>query len=146
MTAADRDSVIDFFASMGEKSASFFNVGHGNEKRVLGGIDGTVTGHRFFVAENDNRLIGIMFLWDIKKTVPWFGIAVRDSVQGQGVGTVMMNYLRSFAMSNGYAGVLLRTAQSNLAAQHLYEKSGFEKLGVHHSGEFLYMLRFEREI
>ena len=145
MREEDKSSVRNFFDCMGEKSASFFNVGHGNERRVMGSFDGSVTGHIFFVAETGGTVVGIMFIWDIDKSVPWFGIAVRDGMQGRGVGTAMMKYIMSFCREHGCGGLLLRTAKANVGAQHLYEKSGFERLGEHPSGELLYLRRFDTE-
>lgn len=144
MLPGDRALIEEFFAQMSEKSTSFFNVNHGNEKRVLGGFDGTTKGHTFFVAVKDKSAVGIMFIWDIDKTIPWFGIAVRDNMQGQGIGSSMMNYLKAYCKENRFGGVLLRTAKTNIGAQRLYEKSGFERLGEHPSGEYLYLLRFEK--
>ena len=145
MRAEDKESVQDFFDCMGEKSAAFFNVGHGNEKRVMGAFDGSVTGHIFFVAEMGGSIVGIMFIWNIDKSIPWFGIAVRDGMQGRGIGMAMMTYVLSFCRDHGCGGLLLRTAKENIGAQHLYEKSGFERLGEHPSGEWLYLRRFDTE-
>ena len=145
MQMCDREKVADFYASMGERSAHFFNVNHGNEKRTMEFFENGKKDHIFYVAFDGDELVALAFIWDIDRTVPWFGIAVRDSAQGKGVGTAFMKEIFADIFSLGYAGLLLRTATDNLPAQHLYEKCGFERLGVHPSGEYLYLKRFARD-
>lgn len=145
MEIADKEKMADFYNSMGEKSAHFFNENHGNEKRTMAFFENGKPDHIFYVAEDDNDIIGHAFIWDIDKTIPWFGIAVRDTAQGKGVGTFMINKIFEDIALKGYAGLLLRTATDNIPAQHLYEKCGFERLGVHPSGQYLYLKRFERK-
>ena len=140
----DREKVADFYASMGERSAHFFNVNHGNEKRTMEFFENGKKDHIFYAAFDGDELVALAFIWDIDRTVPWFGIAVRDSAQGKGVGTAFMKEIFADILSEGYAGLLLRTATDNIPAQHLYEKCGFERLGVHPSGEYLYLKRFAR--
>ena len=144
MRMCDREKVADFYASMGERSAHFFNVNHGNEKRTMEFFENGKKDHVFYVAFDGEELVALAFIWDIDRTVPWFGIAVRDSEQGKGVGTAFMKEIFADILSAGYAGLLLRTATDNIPAQHLYEKCGFERLGVHPSGEYLYLKRLAR--
>ncbi len=141
----DKKIIQDFYDNMGEESASFFNVNHGNEKRTMGYFDGSTKNTDFFIAEFNGKAAGLMFVWDKEKAVPWFGIAVSDDMQGKGIGTGMINYLKNYLYSTECGGILLRTAQTNFKAQGLYEKCGFEKIGIHPSGEFLYILRLERK-
>ena len=134
MQMCDREKVVEFYASMGEQSAHFFNVNHGNEKRTMEFFENGKKDHIFYVAFDGGELVALAFIWDIDRTVPWFGIAVRDSAQGKGVGTAFMKEIFEDILSAGYAGLLLRTATDNIPAQRLYEKCGFERLGTHPSG------------
>ena len=145
MQMCDKEKVVDFYASMGERSTRFFNVNHGNEKRTTEFFENGRKDHTFYVAFEGEELVALAFIWDIDRTVPWFGVAVRDSAQNKGVGTAFMKEIFADILSAGYAGLLLRTATDNLPAQHLYEKCGFERLGVHPSGEYLYLKRFARD-
>ena len=144
MLPCDKEKVADFYASMGERSARFFNVNRGNEKRTMEFFENGKKDHVFYIAFEGEELVALAFIWDIDRTVPWFGIAVRDSAQGKGVGTAFMKEIFADILSGGYAGLLLRTATDNIPAQKLYEKCGFERLGVHPSGEYLYIKRFGR--
>lgn len=142
---SDREGVRAFFAALGEESASYFNVGGGNEKRVMDFFENGKPDHRFFVAQTQDVLACIAFIWDVDRTIPWFGIATRDDYQGRGIGGNMIRLVTAYLKENGYGGMILRTAQSNLKAQRLYERNGFECPGTHPSGEKLYLLRFQKE-
>lgn len=144
VTAADRGRIEAFFAQMGEESASFFNVDRGNEKTALDFTDGKLPEHLYFMAldEADPTPAGIAFLWDKSKRVPWFGIAVAEKYKGKHLGRRLIAAVRDYCEERGCGGILLTTHKNNLRAQRLYEHCGFERLGVHTSGELLYLLRF----
>ncbi len=142
MRPEDRFGVQAFFDDMGEESASFFNVNHGNEKRVMAFFEGGKPDHLFWVAEAEGLIVGIAFIWDLDFMIPWFGIAVRDGFKGRHIGTDMTRCVITECRARGCGGILLRTAEQNLAARGLYEKCGFENIGRHPSGEILYLNRF----
>ena len=142
MRATDREGIQAFFDEMGEESASFFNVNHGNERRVMAFFEDGKPDHLFWVAEAEGLIVGIAFIWDLDSMIPWFGVAVRDGFKGRHVGTDLTRYVMEVCLSRGCGGILLRTAESNLPARGLYEKCGFENIGRHPSGEILYLKRF----
>ncbi len=141
----DRDNVIEFFSTMGEESAAFFNIERGNEKCTLSFLDGGNTDHLFWVADCGGKLAGLIFIWNKAALIPWLGIGVSDAFQGRHIGTALLKYVIDYAKSTGCGGLALTTAQTNFKAQGLYEKLGFERQGVHQSGEFFYLLTFYRE-
>lgn len=145
MRQNDKEKMRAFYAGLGEESTAFFNVNHGNENRTMDFFSSPRPHHRYFVAEIGNEIAGHLFIWDTDTAVPWLGIAVRDDFQGQGAGAYMLRSLFSLLEGEGYGGLLLRTAQTNTAAQRLYEKCGFQRLGAHPSGEYLYLKRFDRK-
>ena len=139
----DREQVRSFFDDMSEESAAFFNVDHGNEKRIMGFFDDGKPDHRFWAAESEGIIVGIAFIWDLHSRIPWFGIAVRDGWQGKRIGSGIVQAACGECRSEGRGGILLRTAKTNCKAIALYEKCGFEQIGIHPSGELLYLKRFE---
>lgn len=141
-TADDKAEVQAFFADMGEKSASFFNVEHGNERRTMEFFENGKRDHRFFGLFENGRLLAYAFIWDIDSTVVWFGIAVRDGYQGRGLGSRLIGQVLEQCRRAGYGAVLLRTRADNVSARKLYERHGFEEIGTHPSGEILYIRRF----
>lgn len=143
MKMNDRKIVQEFFDNMSERSVSFFNVNHGNEKRTMEFFESGKPDHRFFVMTDEKEIIALSFIWDITLSIPWFGIAVADKYQGRGIGKRLIEEIFSVLIKEGYGGLILRTATENIPAQKLYEKCGFEKIGVHPSGEYLYIKRWK---
>lgn len=139
----DEGMVSDFYSSMSESSAAFFNVNHGNENRTKEFFINGKKDHKFYIVTDDEEIIALCFIWDINTSVPWYGIAVRDAYQGQGIGKQLTEFVFSELRKNDYGGLLLRTSTENVPAQRLYEKCGFERIGVHPSGEYLYLKRWK---
>ena len=146
MRPGDKAGMEAFYRGLGEQSSAFFNVNRGNERRTMDFFGPAPRpNHRYYVAECGGVIAGHLFLWDTDTAVPWLGVAVRDDFQGRGVGTFLLTSLFGLLREEGYGGLMLRTAPENTAAQRLYEKYGFERVGTHPSGEFLYLKRFAKE-
>jgi len=58
------------------------------------------------------------------------------AARGRGVGRLLMNTARAFALETGAKGLVLETATDNLTAQGLYESLGY----VRDTGYYTYML------
>ena len=145
MRADDEARMRAFYRGLGEESAAFFNVDHGNERRTMDFFGPSPRpNHRYYAAETGGVIAGHLFIWDTDTRIPWLGIAVRDDFQGRGVGSFMLRSLFGLLEAEGFGGLLLRTAQNNIPAQKLYEKNGFERIGTHPSGELLYLKRFTK--
>lgn len=140
--SGDRKRVEDFFAQMGGESRAFFNRGSGNERNALGFFEGMDRDVLRWMALDRERMVGYVFLWDLNKGVPWLGIAVSEDYKGRRLGQQLMDTAHQYARSMGKGGVLLTTHVANLRGQGLYERCGYERLGMHHSGETLYLLTF----
>lgn len=143
MKDSDKKMVQAFFENMSERSASFFNVNRGNENRTMEFFVNGKKDHRFFVVTDEKEITALAFIWDINTSIPWFGIAVSDAYHGQGIGTMLIRSIFNALRSEGYGGLFLRTSKENIPAQKLYEKCGFERVGTHHSGEYLYIKRWK---
>lgn len=144
MKMSDKVMIQTFFDCMSEYSASFFNVNKGNEKRTMEFFDNGKADHRFFVVTDERVIIALAFIWDINTSIPWFGIAVADKYQGQGIGQKLIGEVCSYLQQKNYGGLILRTSTQNIPAQKLYEKCGFERMGTHPSGEYLYIKRWKK--
>lgn len=62
------------------------------------------------------------------------------AARGRGVGTLLMNAARAFALSTGAKGLVLETATDNHGAQRLYESLGY----VRDTGYYTYCLDLKR--
>lgn len=143
----DEERVYAFFQQLSDQSRALFqphpftretarhltgpDLADANTNRFLVGIHG----------DGEETMIGYLFFWDWSTSVPWFGIAVADSWQGQGVGSEMMAFAIELARSRGKGGILLTTHVTNDRGQALYRKCGFEAIGISHTGEHLMIRR-----
>ncbi len=57
------------------------------------------------------------------------GLAVRKEYQGEGLGTILMEYAIDFAKKAGYQSMELGVLSDNKVAQGLYKKMGFVEWG-----------------
>jgi ribosomal protein S18 acetylase RimI-like enzyme len=140
--AGDRKLVEYFFAQMGSDSRAFFNRDNGNERRALAFFECDDSARiRRWMAVLDGRMVGYVFLYKMEKKVPWLGIAVADDMKGRHLGERLIDTTKEYCRENGMSGIILTTHVANIRAQVLYERCGFEHLGTHSSGEFLYIFR-----
>ncbi|MBQ2719755.1 MAG: GNAT family N-acetyltransferase [Clostridia bacterium] len=144
----DREAFREFFESLGPESNKFFNSTGSNSKIVSEYLDGTKKHYKMWAAvdesEGKTKIAGYVFIWDLNIRIPWYGIAVADGWQGHHVGTRLTNTAIQYCKENGYGGLMLITAKTNVKAQGLYEKCGFFNMGTHIGGQLFYILRFAK--
>lgn len=139
----DRMRVEAFFDQMGGETRAFFDRAGGNRNGALGFFDGKDQNAVRWLALDQERMVGYVFLWDLDTGVPWLGIGVAEDCKGKHLGRRLMDTARDHAMSCGKGGILLTTHVANIRGQGLYEYCGYERMGMHASGEVLYLLRFK---
>ena len=146
VTPEDKERITEFFASLGEEGTHFLNRNGGNERGAIAFCNGEKPDRIYWAAVDDTdegeKIVGLTFIWSKDSMIPWFGIGVSEAWKGKHLGRRLIATVREHCEKAGCGGILLTTAQDNVRGQGLYERCGFEKLGVHHSGEFLYLLRF----
>ena len=141
----DFKRVKDFFDNMGGESRGFFNRGGGNGQNALRFFDPNDKineEYAFFMALDGEKMAGYVFLWDISKSVVWLGVAVSDDWKGRHLGRDLMACAEEYARSKNKGGIMLTTSQGNVRGQGLYTRCGYELIGVHTSGELLFIKRF----
>ncbi len=139
----DRLLVEAFFQQMGGESRAFFDRADGNSGNALGFFDGKDTHVIRWMALYEGRMVGYVFLWDLDKMIPWLGIGVAEDLKGKHLGRQLMQTASDYVKTQGMGGILLTTHVANLRGQGLYERCGYERMGMHSSGETLYLLRFK---
>ena len=139
---SDISMIEEFFDQMGTETIRFFNTNDVNRKFALKFINEKNKSIIRWLAEENNVMVGYVFLWDIDTTLPWLGIAVRDEYKGKGLGKKLIDHAHEWAERNGKGGIILITAKDNQRGQKLYESMGYQNYGVHPSGELLYIKRF----
>lgn len=86
---------------------------------------------RYLVAESDaGEIVGYAGAWLIFEEGHITNIAVREDFRGQGVGLALTQALIQYAANLGVQYLTLEVRKSNLVAQAMYRKLGFEKMSV----------------
>lgn len=57
-------------------------------------------------------------------------VSVKKELQGQGIGTLLVKELEQRVQELGIYNIFLEVRQSNTPALALYEKQGFERMGI----------------
>ena len=83
---------------------------------------------KFIVAKDDDKVIGFAMCWFIMDECHIGNIAVLPSYRKQGVATMLLNNLLEDCSEHGTTNLLLEVRVSNLPAQNLYKKLGFQEL------------------
>ncbi|MDP9729652.1 ribosomal protein S18-alanine N-acetyltransferase [Alicyclobacillus tolerans] len=85
---------------------------------------------RYLVFDYDGRIIGYAGVWLILDEGHITNIAIDPDFRGKNLGEILMRSLMSLCMSQGARKMTLEVRVSNLVAQTLYKKLGFETVGV----------------
>ena len=140
--ADDLAEMEAFFDQMGGESRAFFNHGDGNRIFMRQSMNGTSDEKSIhWIAEADGKVAGYVFLTFIDTGIPWLGIVVAENMKGKHLGRELIAIAKGWALENGKGGIMLTTHLANLRGQRLYENCGFQRLGIHTSGEILYYWR-----
>ncbi|WP_127538153.1 ribosomal protein S18-alanine N-acetyltransferase [Paenibacillus illinoisensis] len=85
---------------------------------------------KYMVMELDGRAIGYAGMWTIMDEAHITNIAVREAYRGRKLGEKLLDELMRTAAYLGMERMTLEVRVSNLVAQRLYEKKGFESAGL----------------
>ncbi len=76
------------------------------------------------------RIVGLIGLWIMADKAHFTTIGVRGAYRRQGIGELLLIAAIGLALRRNASVVTLEMRRSNLAAQALYEKYGFSRIGV----------------
>lgn len=145
----DYDKLMAFFDQMSGDTRAMFNRLDVNTVRAIKYLKGEGEDEIHFGAflnvDGKEIIVGYVFLWELNTTIPWLGIAVHEKYKGYHLGRQLLTLLDDYCMENGYGGLLLTTVPANIRAHSLYSRMGYEYMGMHPCGEFLYIKRFKKE-
>ncbi|PTT28096.1 GNAT family N-acetyltransferase [Pseudomonas sp. HMWF021] len=101
-----------------------------------------------FLAQDENaEALGFVQLYptfssiDAHRTWLLSDLFTAPAARGRGIGRLLMNMARDFALQTGAKGLVLETATDNFTAQGLYESLGY----VRDTGYFTYMLDLRQD-
>lgn len=93
--------------------------------------DDDSTRRRLILQYNDLP-IGEMGYYNLGNHIAEIGIKICDTrYQEKGIGRIALSMLIRELFHRGFTKIVLDTNLSNTRAQHVYEKLGFQKVGVH---------------
>jgi ribosomal-protein-alanine N-acetyltransferase len=83
----------------------------------------------YLVAKVDNKAVGYIGVWRIINEGHITNLAVHPEYRKMGVANALVETMISLCSKEGIAAFTLEVRESNLIAQHLYRKFGFEDKG-----------------
>lgn len=84
----------------------------------------------YFVAKCQNKIVGFVGILTIIDEVNIMNIVVRKTHRKLGIGSSLLEFIINFAKTRNVSSITLEVNENNLAAICLYEKYGFQKVGL----------------
>lgn len=84
----------------------------------------------YIIGKINNEIIGFAGLKKIFDHADIMNIVIKKTYRNQGIGTLLLENLILLAKDLNISTLFLEVNEQNKPAIHLYEKLGFEKLGV----------------
>ena len=87
--------------------------------------------YKAFVAELENKIVGFVYImqctpWVVDGDYFWLqGIAVKKDMQGNGIGTKLLNHVEKYGKEEGVKYITLNTGLKRTAAHAFYERNGY---------------------
>ena len=87
--------------------------------------------YKAFVAEVEDNVVGIIYImqyapWAVEGEQFWIqGIAVKDDMQGKGIGTKLLEHIEKYGKEIGVEYITLNTGFKRTAAHAFYERNGY---------------------
>lgn len=86
---------------------------------------------KYIVAKIDNKIVGYAGIWKAVDDVHITNIVTAKNLRRQNIGSILLSNLIEMAKAeNGITSITLEVNCNNLPAKKLYEKSGFEIVGL----------------
>ena len=97
----------------------------------IGELDNYPISIPFVIIHRPNdRLMGYIILWFLREEVQISNFVLHPDFRRMGVGEVVLRDILDKIRREGAVGIFLEVRPSNRAARSLYEKLGFQILGV----------------
>ena len=107
-------------------------------------------GSAIFVAELNKKVVGYITLMELEgENAKVMSIAVKKEFRRMGIGSKLLDEAIKWCRIKGKKKLLLEVRTSNLPAQNLYKKKGFQIIGVtpnyYSDGEDAYIMSLNLE-
>ena len=84
----------------------------------------------FVLTDEDDRVLGYLSSAKALDELQIINLAIREDSRGRGFAKALLSALDGFCREMGMIEVSLEVRESNAAAISLYEKCGYEKVGI----------------
>lgn len=84
----------------------------------------------FIVAKNNHEIVGFAGLKVIVDEADIMNIVVKKSFRHNGIGSILLEHLISYAKANNLKIITLEVNEHNLSAIRLYDKFDFDHIGI----------------
>lgn len=85
---------------------------------------------RFYVATNDKQVVGYIGTYCMFDDVDITNVAVRGNCRRKGVANKLLEAVLGYSLEKKLSYINLEVRPSNIPARKLYEKYGFEEIGI----------------
>ena len=86
---------------------------------------------KYVVAKKENEIIGFAGIWKAVDDIHITNIVVKKSSRNKGIGSIILEQLIEFSkLEKNINSITLEVNVKNIPAQKLYEKFGFENVGI----------------
>ena len=85
---------------------------------------------KYIVIKNGSEILGFAGIWIAIDEAHITNIVIKKNYRNQGLGSIILENLITLAFSLNLKCITLEVRQSNSPAIKLYEKFGFNKLGI----------------
>ncbi len=104
----------------------------------------------FILKAKDNKIIGYAGISTIIDSMDILSIVIAKDFQRLGIGSILLEYLINYARENFKVTILLEVRKTNIPAQKLYGKYGFEMISTrkryysdNNEDALIYMLKID---
>ena len=85
---------------------------------------------KYIVAKNENEILGFAGIWIFPDDVEITNIVTKKTERKKGIGCLLLEKLIEMAKKTNRNNISLEVNENNVIAKYLYEKYGFEIVGV----------------
>ena len=86
---------------------------------------------KYLVAKKENEIIGFAGIWKAVDDIHITNIVVKKSFRNKGIGSIILKQLIEISkLEKNINSITLEVNIKNVPAQKLYEKFGFENVGI----------------
>lgn len=86
--------------------------------------------HALVVRNDDDAIVAFLIVWVVRGELHILNLAVDPAHRRQGIATLLMEQTLELARTTLGESIFLEVRTSNVAAQALYRRFGFEQIGV----------------